>query len=91
MRTFRPWPVRFDGQGWKGIEYSFSLNPGLWNIKEHVLAYIMTNVAVGNPYALNAIVVAEVSYDIRQGFWFNLVTVLATQFGLAGLCRRFLV
>ena len=91
MRTFRPWPVRFDGQGWKGIEYSFSLNPGPWNIKEHVLVYIMANVAVGNPYVLNAIVVAEVFYDIRHGFWFNLVTVLATQFGLAGLCRRFLV
>ena len=54
----------------------------------------MANVAVGNPYALNAIVVAEVFYDIRHGFWFNLGTVLATQltgFGLAGLCRRFLV
>ncbi|OCB90278.1 OPT oligopeptide transporter [Sanghuangporus baumii] len=99
IRTFRsrlpiPWPVRFGGRGWKGIEFSFSLNPGPWNIKEHVLVYIMANVAVGNPYALNAIVVAEVFYNIKHGFWFNLVTVLATQltgFGLAGLCRRFLV
>ena len=46
----------------------------------------MPNVAVGNPYALNAFVV-EVSYNIRDRFWFNLVTILATQptgFGLAG-------
>ena len=99
MTTFRsrlpiPWPVRFGGQGWRGIEYSFSLNPGPWNIKEHVLVYIMANVAVGNPYALNAIIVVEVFYNIRHSFWFNLVTVLATQltgFGLAGLYWRFLV
>jgi OPT family oligopeptide transporter len=72
----------------------FSLNPGPWNIKEHVLVFIMANVAVGWPYALNAIVVSEVFYNVKHGFWFNTVLVLATQltgFGLAGLCRRFLV
>ncbi|KAF8891861.1 oligopeptide transporter [Infundibulicybe gibba] len=72
----------------------FSLNPGPWNIKEHVLVFIMANVAVGNPYALNAIVVSEVFYELKLGYWFSLVLVLATQltgFGLAGLCRRFLV
>ncbi|RXW15177.1 hypothetical protein EST38_g10679 [Candolleomyces aberdarensis] len=72
----------------------FSLNPGPWNIKEHVLVYIMANVAVGNPYALNAIVVLEVYYNFKTGYWFSLVLVLATQltgFGLAGMCRRFLV
>ena len=57
-----------------------------------MLVYIMANVAVGNPYALNTIVVTKVFYNIRHGFWFNLVTVLAIQLtGLAGLCRRFLV
>ncbi|KAJ7350670.1 OPT oligopeptide transporter protein-domain-containing protein [Mycena albidolilacea] len=74
--------------------WEFSLNPGPWNIKEHVLVFIMANVAVGNPYALNAIVVSEFFYDIKLGYWFALVLVLATQltgFGLAGICRRFLV
>ena len=54
----------------------------------------MANIAVRNPCALNAITVAEVFYNIRHGFWFNLVSMLATQptgFGLAGLCRQFLV
>ena len=54
----------------------------------------MANISVGNPYALNAITVAEVFYNIRHGFWSDLVAVLATQltgFGLAGLCRRFFV
>lgn len=74
------------------IEFSF--NPGPWNIKEHALVFIMANVAVGAPYALNAIVVSEVYYGIPIGYWFSLTLVLATQltgFGLAGLCRRFLV
>jgi OPT family oligopeptide transporter len=72
----------------------FSLNPGPWNIKEHALVYIMANVAIGPPYAINATVVAEVFYKQKYGFWFELTLVLATQvtgFGLAGLCRRFLV
>ncbi|KLO10879.1 OPT oligopeptide transporter [Schizopora paradoxa] len=90
-----PWPRRFGGEGWKGsATWLFTFNPGPWNIKEHVLVFIMANVAVGNPYAINAIVVAEMYYNIRLGYWFNLVLVLATQltgFGLAGLCRRFLV
>lgn len=75
----------------RSVEFSF--NPGPWNIKEHVLVFIMANVAVGNPYALNAVVVSEVYYNIKLG-WFEVVLVLATQltgFGLAGLCRRFLV
>ncbi|KAI0050840.1 OPT-domain-containing protein [Auriscalpium vulgare] len=78
---------------WLG-SYEFSFNPGPWNIKEHVLVFIMANVSVGPPYALNAIIVAEFYYQIHLDFWFSLVIVLATQmtgFGLAGLCRRFLV
>ncbi|KAF8628146.1 hypothetical protein AX15_004065 [Amanita polypyramis BW_CC] len=72
----------------------FSLNPGPWNIKEHVLVYIMANVAVGSPYAINAIVTSQQYYGLQVDYWFQLVLVLATQltgFGLAGLCRRFLV
>lgn len=72
----------------------FSLNPGPWNIKEHVLVFIMANVAVGPPYAINAVVVMQVYYGIDLGFGFSICLVLATQltgFGLAGLCRRFLV
>ncbi|KAI0001085.1 OPT oligopeptide transporter protein-domain-containing protein [Russula vinacea] len=72
----------------------FSLNPGPWNIKEHGLVFIMTNVSVGPAYAINAVVVAEFYYKLHLGFWFSVVLILATQltgFGLAGLCRRFLV
>jgi OPT family small oligopeptide transporter len=73
---------------------SFSFNPGPWNIKEHVLVYMMGNVALSFPYALYEVVVAETYYNVKLGYWFALVLLLATQltgFGLAGLCRRFLV
>ncbi|KAF8504583.1 oligopeptide transporter [Russula emetica] len=72
----------------------FSLNPGPWSIKEHVLVFMMTNVSVGPAYAINAVVVAEYYYHLHLGFWFTVILILATEltgFGLAGLCRRFLV
>ena len=75
-----------------GLE--FSLNPGPWNIKEHALVYMMANVAANAPYAINAVVVAEIDYGERMSYWFSVVLVMATQltgFGLAGLCRRVLV
>lgn len=73
---------------------TFSFNPGPWNIKEHVLVFIMGNVALNSPYAINVIVVAQHYYGITIDYWFSLTLVLATQltgFGLAGICRRFLV
>lgn len=72
----------------------FSLNPGPWNIKEHALVFMMANVAAGSPYAINAVVVAELDFGKQVSYWFSVVLVLATQltgFGLAGLCRRVLV
>ncbi|EJF56838.1 OPT oligopeptide transporter [Dichomitus squalens] len=74
--------------------YEFSLNPGPWNIKEHALVYIMANVSIGVPTALNAVVVAEIDYGVKLGYGFNALLILATQltgFSLAGLCRRYLV
>ena len=43
---------------------------------------------------LNVIIVAKVPYNLRHGFWFNLVTLLTTWltgFGLVHLCQSFLV
>ncbi|KAI0073570.1 OPT superfamily oligopeptide transporter [Panus rudis PR-1116 ss-1] len=75
--------------------FSFSMNPGPWNIKEHALVYMMTNVGTTFPYALLAVSVAQLQYNAKNfDYAFSAVIVLATQmtgFGLAGLCRRFLV
>jgi hypothetical protein len=72
----------------------FSLNPGPWNIKEHALVCIMANATVASPYVINAIVTSQMYYGLSKDYWFQLVLVLAMQltgFGLAGLCRRFLI
>ena len=72
----------------------FSLNPGPWNMKEHVLVYIMANVALGSSYAIDAIVTSQMYYGLSVDYWFQLVLVLATQltgFGLVGFCWRFLI
>ena len=74
--------------------FEFLLNPGPWNIKEHVLVCIMANVALWTPSTINAIVTSQMYYGLTRDYWFQLVLVLSTQltgFGLAGLCRIFLV
>lgn len=56
--------------------------------------FMMANVAASAPYAINAVVVAELDYGKQVSYWFSVVLVMATQltgFGLAGLCRRVLV
>ena len=87
-------PIRtFRLPRWLG-GYECSLNPGPWNIKEHALVYIMANVSIGVPTALNAVVVAEIYYKVKLGYGFNAMIILTTQltgFSLAGLCRRYLV
>jgi hypothetical protein len=73
---------------------SFSLNPGPFNVKEHVLILMMANMSATPSYAMNMVVVAERFYGLDFGVGFNFTLVLATQMtglGLAGIARRFLV
>lgn len=87
-------PIRtFYLPAWLGGK-SFSLNPGPFNVKEHVLIFMMSNVSASPSYAMNTIVVSELYYGLDFGVGFNLTLVLATQMtglGFAGLARRFLV
>ena len=72
----------------------FSLNPGPFNIKEHVLIYMMANVGAAPAYVLNAIVVADKYYGLDFGPVFETLLILATTltgFGFAGLCRELLI
>ncbi|KAG8782644.1 hypothetical protein FRC16_002582, partial [Serendipita sp. 398] len=73
---------------------SFSLNPGPFNIKEHVCIYMMANAAVFPTYAMNTIVTTEHYYNLRWGIGFNFCLAISTQitgFGYAGVFRRLLV
>lgn len=47
--------------------WEFSFNPGPFNIKEHVLIFMMANVAVNPAYAMNVIVVSEKFYNYHLG------------------------
>jgi len=75
-----------------------SLNPGPFNKKEHMLITIMSNVAKSTPYT-NYIVWIQYLPQYFDQPWaisigYQLLIALSTNFigyGLAGLCRRFLV
>ncbi|KAK3815165.1 MAG: OPT family small oligopeptide transporter [Benniella sp.] len=70
------------------------LNPGPFNIKEHVLIALTANCAAGTAYAVDVIVIQRVYYGQNFGFLANFLLILCTQmlgFGMAGVLRRYLV
>ncbi|KAK0382933.1 hypothetical protein NLU13_8849 [Sarocladium strictum] len=79
-----------------GIRHS--LNPGPFTRKEHMLVTIMANVAYNTPYTNYIIWVQYLPQYFNQPyaahFAYQVLIALSTNFigyGLAGLCRRFLV
>ncbi|KAJ6628594.1 OPT-domain-containing protein [Mycena sp. CBHHK59/15] len=78
--------------------HTWSLNPGPFNPKEHMLITIMANVGFNTPYTNNIIWVQYLPLYFNQswatGFGYQIMVALSTNFigyGLAGLTRRFLV
>ncbi|RDW89690.1 hypothetical protein BP6252_01722 [Coleophoma cylindrospora] len=83
--------------------YSFSLNPGPFNQKEHILITVMSNVAYGgyNGTAYVTYIFQVLKLDMFYGektlansAGFQILLALSTQligYGCAGLTRRFLV
>ncbi|KAK3832929.1 MAG: OPT family small oligopeptide transporter [Linnemannia elongata] len=70
------------------------LNPGPFNIKEHVLIALTANCAGGTAYAVDITVIQKVFYQQDFGFLANFFLILCTQmlgFGMAGVLRRYLV
>lgn len=84
--------------GFTAFGVRHSLNPGPFNKKEHMLITIMSNVAKSTPYT-NYIVWIQYLPQYFDQPWaisigYQLLIALSTNFigyGLAGLCRRFLV
>jgi OPT family small oligopeptide transporter len=75
-----------------------SLNPGPFNKKEHMLITIMANVSVSAPYTNYIVWIQALPQYFNQPYalslGYQLLIALSTNFigyGLAGLCRRFLV
>ncbi|KAG0199496.1 hypothetical protein BGX28_007254 [Mortierella sp. GBA30] len=74
--------------------FEFSLNPGPFSIKEHVLIGTMAACNSGTAYAVDIVVIQQVFYGDKKAFVAGLFLVLTTQitgFALAGAIRRFLV
>ncbi|KAF9529995.1 OPT oligopeptide transporter [Crepidotus variabilis] len=71
-----------------------NLNPGIFTIKEHVLATIMATVGYQSAYANDIIAVQRVFYNQVYSFGYQWMLVMSTQligFSIGGLLRRFLV
>ncbi|KAI8056952.1 OPT oligopeptide transporter protein-domain-containing protein [Syncephalis plumigaleata] len=84
-------PITFD---LLGPRLSFSLNPGPFNVKEHVLIAACANAAAGTVYAIDIVTIKRIYYKQDLGFFPSLLLVITTQclgYGLAGMARHFLV
>lgn len=74
----------------------FSLNPGMFNIKEHTLITIVLNVSIAQAYALSMVIAmnSPVFYNSPRPIGFSFLFTISSQligFCLAGFSRRFLV
>ncbi|XP_021682675.1 oligopeptide transporter 3 isoform X2 [Hevea brasiliensis] len=83
---------------YKIFGWGFTLNPGPFNIKEHVIITIFANCGVsyggGDAYSIGAITVMKAYYNQSLNFLCGLLIVLTTQilgYGWAGMLRRYLV
>ncbi|KAE9599480.1 hypothetical protein Lal_00039507 [Lupinus albus] len=78
----------------KGQKWEFTMNPGPFNVKEHVLITIFANSGAGSVYAIHIVTAVKVFYQKNITFFVSLLVVLTTQvlgFGWAGIFRRYLV
>lgn len=77
----------------------FNLNPGPFNVKEHVIIVAMANASFGGGagYFIDTVVSLRKFYNFdtsQFGWGFNILFAMSTQclgFGLAGSVRKFLV
>lgn len=78
----------------KGTKWEFSLNPGPFNVKEHVLITIFANAGAGTVYATHILSSVKLLYKRNLTFVPAAIVMLTTQilgFGWAGLFRKYLV
>ncbi|OCB84030.1 OPT oligopeptide transporter [Sanghuangporus baumii] len=74
--------------------FVWSLNPGPFNIKEHVIITVMASVVSGGVYATEIIAAQRVYFDQTWGVGYQILLCLSSQligYAFAGLVRQFLV
>ncbi|KAK7204426.1 OPT oligopeptide transporter protein-domain-containing protein [Myxozyma melibiosi] len=92
------WPL---GRAWDLIMpdisiFGLKLKDGRFNVKEHAMITVMSNVSFGGGAAYSTDIFLSMTqyYDIHFGWGFMIVTTIATQcigFSVGGLFRRILV
>ncbi|KAM3247658.1 oligopeptide transporter 7 [Capsicum annuum] len=78
----------------EGTRWAFTLNPGPFNIKEHVLITIFANAGAGTVYATHILSAVKLYYKRPLDFFPALLIMATTQmlgFGWAGIFRNHLV
>ncbi|KIY50217.1 small oligopeptide transporter [Fistulina hepatica ATCC 64428] len=71
-----------------------NLNPGPFNIKEHVLSTIMASVGAPAAYATDIVAVQKIFYFQHWSFTYRWLLIISSQligFSMGGVARRFLV
>lgn len=62
-----------------GSQLEFTLNPGPFNIKEHVLITIFANSGAGSVYAVHIISAVKIFYKKNITFFLSFVIIITTQ------------
>ncbi|KAL2631236.1 hypothetical protein R1flu_015922 [Riccia fluitans] len=78
----------------RGTPLEFTMNPGPFNMKEHVLITIFANAGAGGAYAIGIVTIVKALYKKPMTFFVGLAITVTTQmigYGWAGLFRNFLV
>lgn len=78
----------------KDSVFEFTLNPGKFNVKEHVLITIFASSGAGSVYAVHIVTAIKVFYRQNVTFFVSFVVIITTQvlgYGWAGLFRKYLV
>ena len=78
----------------RGTKWEFTLNPGKFNVKEHVLITIFASSGAASVYAIHFVSAVKVFYRKELTVLAALLVVITTQvlgFGWAGVFRRYLV
>ncbi|PRQ60497.1 putative oligopeptide transporter, OPT superfamily [Rosa chinensis] len=78
----------------QGTRFEFTMNPGPFNVKEHVLITIFANCGAGTVYATHILTAVKIFYKRKLTFLPAFIVMLTTQvlgFGWAGIFRKYLV
>ncbi|XP_019446888.1 PREDICTED: oligopeptide transporter 7-like [Lupinus angustifolius] len=78
----------------KGTKWEFTLNPGNFNVKEHVLITIFANSGAASVYAIHFVSIVKVFYRRELSIivaFFVVITTHLLGFCWAGILRRYLV